>query len=260
VSPVAGRLLREGEDAPSQNAHVVILSHRRWTERFGRDPGVVGRTLVLNGVGHEVIGVLPPGTPYLDSAELFRPLVKEANPQRASWEMEGVRRLEPGVTFEAARADLQRVTRILAERHPDENRGMSGTLVPVSEKVAGDNTRRTLWVLVGAVGALLLIACVNLTNLLLAKAAGRTREMALRAALGATRRRIVGLLVAESLLLSAAGHHQPAAGGSAVAGGESRWPPAALSSCSWVATAVVACILPARQAMRVDVATALRAE
>ena len=132
--------------------------------------------------------------------------------------MEGVRRLEPGVTFEAARADLQRVTRILAERHPDENRGMSGTLVPVSEKVAGDNTRRTLWVLVGAVGALLLIACVSLTNLLLAKAAGRTREMALRAALGATRRRIVGLLVAESLLLSAAGHHQPAAGGSAVAG------------------------------------------
>jgi putative ABC transport system permease protein len=205
VSPVVGRLLREGEDAPSQNPNVVILSHRLWTERFGKDSAIVGRTLVLNGVAHEVIGVLPPGTPYLDWAALFRPLVKQQNAQRASWEMVGIGRLKPGVTFEAARADLRRVMRILAERHPDPNRGMSGTLVPVSEVVAGDNTRRTLWVLLGAVGALLLIACVNLTNLLLAKAAGRTREIALRAALGATRRRIVGLLVAESLLLSAAG-------------------------------------------------------
>jgi predicted permease len=94
---------------------------------------------------------------------------------------------------------------ILAQRYPESSRGMSASIAPVSELVAGDNTRRALWVLLGAVGFLLLIACVNLTNLLLAKAAGRTREIALRAALGASRRRIVALLVAESLLLSLAG-------------------------------------------------------
>jgi putative ABC transport system permease protein len=205
VAPAAGRLLRADEDQPSQNANVAILSHRFWTRRFSQDTGVVGRTMVLNGVPHEVIGVLPPGTPYLDWAEVFRPLVRQANAQRGSWELVGIGRLKPGVTLEGARADLQRVMRILAERHPETNRGMSGALSPVSQVVAGDNTRRTLWVLLGAVGALLLIACVNLTNLLLAKAAGRTREIALRAALGATRRRVVGLLVAESILLSVAG-------------------------------------------------------
>ena len=112
---------------------------------------------------------------------------------------------EARVTLEAARADLQRVAGVLAERYPKTNRGMSANVGPVSDLVAGESTRRALWMLLGAVGFLLLIACVNLTNLLLAKAAGRTREIALRAALGATRRRVLGLLVAESLLLSVAG-------------------------------------------------------
>ena len=107
--------------------------------------------------------------------------------------------------MEAARADLQRVARVLAERYPKTNRGMSAALGPFDELVAGDTTRRALWVLLGAVGFLLLIACVNLTNLLLAKAAGRTREIALRTALGATRSHVLRLLVAESLLLSLAG-------------------------------------------------------
>ena len=112
--------------------------------------------------------------------------MRTADAQRGSWEMVGIGRLKPGVTFEAGRADLQRVMRTLAQRYPKENKGMSGDLGPLSEVVAGDSTRRALWVLLGAVGFLLLIACVNLTNLLLAKAAGRTREIALRAALGAT--------------------------------------------------------------------------
>ena len=205
VTPVAGRLLRAGEDEPSRDANIAILSHRFWTRRFGQDPAAVGRTIVLNGVGHQVVGVLPPGTPYLDWADVFRPLVRTPNAQRGSWELLGIGRVKRGVTFEAARADLQRVARILATRYPETNRGMSANLSPVTDLVAGENTRRGLWVLLGAVGSLLLIACVNLTNLLLAKAAGRTREIAVRAALGATRRRIVGLLVAESVLLSLAG-------------------------------------------------------
>jgi predicted permease len=205
VAPVAGRFLRDGEDAPGQDVNVVILSHRFWTRQFGRDPAIVGRTLVLDGVAHRVLGVLPAGTPFLDAADVFRPLIRTAAPQRGSWEMNALGRVKRGVTIEAARADLQRVMGSLAQQYPDVNRGMSGRLAPVSDVIAGDNTRRALWLLLGAVGFLLLIACVNLTNLLLAKAAGRTREIAIRSALGASRRRIVGLLVAESLVLSAAG-------------------------------------------------------
>ncbi len=205
VPPAAGRLLRPGDDAPGQNANVVILSHRFWTRQFGNDPAVVGRTLTMNGVGHEVIGILPAGTPFLDWADVFRPLVRTADAQRSSWEMEGIGRLKPGVTLEAARSDLQQVMTTLGQRYPDSSKGMSGSIGPLSDAVAGGNTRRALWVLLGAVGFLLLIACVNLTNLLLAKAAGRTREIALRAALGAGRLRIVRLLVAESLVLAVAG-------------------------------------------------------
>jgi putative ABC transport system permease protein len=205
VSPAAGRLLRAGEDAPGQDANVVILSHRFWRRRFAQNPSIVGRTMALDGVAHQVIGVLPPGTPFLDWADVFRPLIRTVNAQRGSWELIGVGRLKPGVTLEAARSDLVRVTGELGRRHPDTSRGMSASIEFVNDAVTGDNTRRALWVLLGAVGFLLLIACVNLTNLLLAKAASRTREIAIRAALGASRRRVVGLLIAESLLLSLAG-------------------------------------------------------
>ncbi|HEX2341428.1 MAG TPA: ABC transporter permease [Vicinamibacterales bacterium] len=205
VPPAAGRLLRANEDQPGQNPNVVILSYGFWTRQFGNDPAVVGRMLTLNGVGHEVIGVLPAGTPYVDWADVFRPLIRVANAERDNWIWEGLGRMKPGVTLEGARSDLQQVMATLAQRYPDSSKGMSGSVGLLSEIVAGSTTRRALWVLLGAVGFLLLIACVNLTNLLLAKAAGRSREIALRAALGASRGRIVKLLVAESLVLSIAG-------------------------------------------------------
>ena len=205
VAPVAGRLLLPGEDEPGRDQSVVILSHRFWTRKFGRDPAAIGRTITLDGTAHQVLGVLPPGTPLLDWADVFRPLTRTLKAQRSSWELFGVGRLKPGVTPEAAQTDLQRVAGLLAQQYPEVNRGMSATIAPLRNFVAGDNTRRALWVLLGAVGFLLLIACVNLTNLLLAKAAGRTREIAIRSALGANRGRVVGLLVAESLLLSLAG-------------------------------------------------------
>jgi putative ABC transport system permease protein len=205
VAPVAGRVLANGEDLPGADANTAILSHRFWTRRFSRDPAVVGRTIVLNGVAHQVIGVMPAGTPFLDATDVFRPLVRTANAQRGSWELLGLARFRRGETLDTARSDLQRVAGVLAQRHPETNRGMSAAIAPVADAVAGENTRRALWVLLGSVGLLLLIACVNLTNLLLAKAAGRTRELALRAVLGASRRRIAGLIVAESLLLSVIG-------------------------------------------------------
>ncbi|MGB2714690.1 MAG: ABC transporter permease [Vicinamibacterales bacterium] len=205
VAPVAGRLLLAGDDEPGRDQNVVILTHRFWTRRFGGNPEIVGRTVTLDGVPHQVIGVLPAATPYLDWADVFRPLIRTVKAQRGSWELFAVGRLKPGVTLESARADLRRVAGVLAQQYPEVNKGMSATASPLGQLVAGDNTRRALWVLLGAVGVLLLIACVNLTNLLLAKAAGRTREIAIRSALGANRRRVVGLLVAESLLLSLAG-------------------------------------------------------
>ncbi len=273
VQPVAGRVTSVEEDAPGQDANVAVLSHRFWTRRFGQDPSVVGRTVTLDGVAHQIIGVLPAGTPFLDWAEVFRPLQRTANAQRGSWELVGIGRLKPGVTLDAGRADLVRVTGELARRYPETNRGMSANIAPVNEVVAGDNTRRALWVLVGAVGFLLLIACVNLTNLLLAKAAGRTREIAIRAALGASRRRVVGLLVAESLLLSVAG----AALGLLLSGwtvdllrASNAWGIARLDEIEidgWVlafttlvavVTGVVTGLMPALHASRADLVPALR--
>ena len=138
VAPVAGRLLRAGEDQPGQDAKVAILSHRFWMRRFGADSSIVGRTITLNGEAHEVIGILPAGTPFLDWADVFRPLVRTTNAQRGSWELFGVGRMKPGVTLEAARTDVQRVAAVLAERHPETNRGMSANVAPLNELVAGD--------------------------------------------------------------------------------------------------------------------------
>ena len=273
ISPRAGRLLVAGDDDPGSDQNVAILSHRFWTRRFGANPEIVGQTITLNGIGHQVIGVLPPATPFLDWADVFRPLIRTTNPQRQSWELFGVARLKPGVTLEAARADLQRVNGVLARQYPEVNRGMSAAVSPLTDAVAGDNTRRALWVLLGAVGFLLLIACVNLTNLLLAKAAGRTREIAIRAALGASRRRVVDLLIAESLLLSIGG----AALGlllsvwtidllkAANAAGISRLDEIALNG--WVlafttavavVTGIITGLMPAMQASRSDLVPALR--
>jgi predicted permease len=273
VAPVAGRLLQDGEDQPGSDANTAILSHRFWTRRFNRDPAVVGRTVVLNGVAHQVIGVLPAGTPYLDWADVFRPLVRTTNAQRGSWELAGIGRLKSGETLDTARSDLQQVTGVLAQRYPETNRGMSASIAPIGDAVAGENTRRALWMLLGAVGFLLLIACVNLTNLLLAKAAGRTREIALRAALGASRRRIVELLVAESLLLSLTGaglglllaiwtigvlRTSQASGISRLDEvGISGWV-LAFTTLVAVVTGVLTGVMPAVQAARSDLAPALR--
>ena len=165
--PLAGPLRWE----PDGGRRAFFRDIRHGLRTLRRVPGL-SRPPTLNGEAHEVIGILPAGTPFLDGADVFRPLVRTTNAQRGSWELFGVGRVKPGVTLEAARTDVQRVAAVLAERHPETNKGMSANVAPLNELVAGDGTRRALWVLLGAVGFLLLIACVNLTNLLLAKAAG----------------------------------------------------------------------------------------
>ena len=151
-----------------------------------------------------MIGVLPPGTPWLDFAEVFVPFIRRTDANRNSWEYVGVGRIKQGVTYEAAFADLERVAKELETRYP-VNKGMGATMARSSTWVASDQLRQTLWILLGAVGLLLLIACVNVTNLLLARAAARQRESAVRTALGATRADLARERLTESMIFSVAG-------------------------------------------------------
>jgi predicted permease len=201
---VAGRLFTPGEDEPGSPAERVILSNGFWRQRFGADKGIVGRTILLDNAPYAVVGVLPPGTPWLDFADVFVPFIRRADANRGSWEYVGVGRIKPGVTYEAAFADLERVARELEARYP-QNKGLGATMAPSREWVASDQLRQTMWILLGAVGLLLLIGCVNVTNLLLARAAARQRESAVRAALGATRGDLVRERLTESLTFSLAG-------------------------------------------------------
>jgi putative ABC transport system permease protein len=204
VTPVAGRAFADGEDQAGADARIVVLSHRLWTAQFAGDPSIIGRTVTLSGNAYRVIGVLPAGTPWLDAADVFMPLVRGPNEDRGSFELVTIARLASGVALDAARVDLARVASQLAAQYP-EAKGMGITIDPSEGWVASDTLRRALWVLMFAVAFLLLIACVNLANMLLARSTGRVRERAMRAALGATRGRVVQTAVAESLLLGLAG-------------------------------------------------------
>jgi putative ABC transport system permease protein len=202
VRPVAGRLFETGEDLPGRGESLALLSHRLWTRGFAADPGVVGRSITLDGRPYTVIGVLPPGTPWLDVAEVFVPFLRRANPNRGSFEYTGIARLKPGVTIDGALADLTAISRRLEASYPGTNTGVSVVLDRSRSWAASDQLRRTLWILLGAVVLLLLIAGLNVTNLLLVRASTRARENAVRTALGASRADLIRERLTESLLYS----------------------------------------------------------
>lgn len=201
VQPVLGRTFVTGEDDPSQDNQVALLANNFWQTQFGGDTSVLNESLMLDGRSYTVVGVLPGGEPWLNYGDVFIPYVRNPNATRSSFEVAVIGRIAPGMTFDAALTDLEGVAQQLGELYPEANEGIGVAMAQASEWVADDNLRLALLVLFAAVGCLLLIACVNLANLLTARATARHREIALRAALGAGRTRIVRQVITESLLL-----------------------------------------------------------
>jgi putative ABC transport system permease protein len=207
VGALYGRTFEPGEDIMGRH-RVVVLAHPLWRQRFGADPAIVGKTITLNGIPQQVIGVLPPNVAFPTSeAQLFAPLVMDGGgdpPSRTSHQFAVYARLKPGVTAEQARSEMDRIGRDLEKQYPLLSRGHGAHVVPLAGEVV-EPVQSTLMVLMSAVAFILLIACINVTNLLLAKAAGRRREMAVRSAIGAGRGRLVRQVLVECGVLALAG-------------------------------------------------------
>jgi putative ABC transport system permease protein len=206
VKPLLGRAFTEGEDRSGED--VVLLSYGLWQSRYGHDPAIIGRNILMDGINKTVIGVLPAGFTIPGSRQIQYLVPVHFSPQqwhnRGSHFLRVMARLKPGITLARAQSDMSTIARRLEQQYPNSNAHVGAVVVPVREQFVG-KTGTALWVLLAAAGCVLLIACANVANLLLAKAAVREREMAIRSALGAGRRRLISQMVTESLLLSISG-------------------------------------------------------
>src|SRR4051812_29332986 len=207
VKPILGRMLLPEEDAVGKN-HVVVLSYGFWQRVFGGMRDVVGHSVQLNGEPYQIVGVAPSGFGVTSKVDVWTPMAfkpdETANDARGGHYINVVGRLKPGVTFEQAKAELEVIAAQLAVQYPDPQKGWGIFMMPMQDYLVRD-VRPVLYTLLGAVGCVLLIACANLANLLLARATARHREISIRAALGASRGRLVRQLLTESVVLAICG-------------------------------------------------------
>jgi predicted permease len=206
IKPAIGRTFAKGEDQPGKD-QVVVLSHRLWESRFGSDPRLIGKTILLNNLPYTVIGVMPANTAFdRQYNDLWTPLAFQPQDMTRDfhWMMSWAR-LKPGVTLEQARDQMKTIAARIAQAYPKSNKGWSATVDRYEDRFVNDHLRRSLWVLLAAVGAVMLIACVNLANLLLVRGASREREVGIRVSVGASRWQVLRQFLTESILLSVLG-------------------------------------------------------
>ena len=207
VTPTLGRTFLPADDTSAAEL-VVLITDRFWAEKFGRSADVLERSLNLDDKSHRIIGVIPESLTVHRGVDVYVPIGQWNSPamkrRAAALGLHGIGRLKPGVTVAQAQSDLDRIMQALAVAYPDTNKGHGAKVLPMLERLVGD-IKTTLWTLLAAVGFVLLIACVNVSNLLLARSTSRAREYAVRAALGASGWRLLRQSLIESTILALAG-------------------------------------------------------
>ena len=205
VAPIVGRTFTRDDE--QKRANVIVLSEGLWESRFNRDPSIVGSEMKFDGMLFRIVGVMPKDFQILGRTSMWamRPFVNMPPRARGAYMLQVVGRLKPGVAMAAAQSDLGAVADGLAREYPQFNKGRTVTLEPLHDTMIGSDLKTTSTLFLGVVGFVLLICCANVANLLLARATARTRELALRAAVGAGRRRIIRQLLTESIVLSLIG-------------------------------------------------------
>jgi putative ABC transport system permease protein len=278
VRPQLGRMFTEADDRYG-SARTVIISYGFWQQRFGDEVNAVGQALRLANETYTVIGVLPPGFEYFQKVDVYMPLGLALAPDspfavrgNSAFNFYAVARLKPGVTVAQANSEMDAIGRRLAREYPNVNEGLSAQAERLQD-VMSESVRSSLWILLGAVGFILLIACINVANLMLVRAAERQKELAVRLALGAGRSRIIRQLLSESLLIAALGGAVGLLLGSWMLQGLLALAPAGIPQLSRVGldngvllftlgmavlTSLLVGLLPALQASKTDLQTTLK--